>query len=129
MQLQNCVFTNFNLQILSSKSNLRSSFTNLFNFSFQKLVEKVRNYIKEVWLMFKKWVLRLDFEKVKAVYCSVKSSWKHYLKLILQNEPSKLRFSKLQSSNSIFSVQSPLFFYQLVQLQVFKNLLKKFTIT
>ena len=28
--------TSFNLQILSSKSNLRSSFTNLFNFKFSK---------------------------------------------------------------------------------------------
>ena len=37
---------------------------------------------------------------------------------------SKLNFSKLQSSNSIFYIKSPLFFYQLVQLQVFKNLLK-----
>ena len=36
MQLQNCVFPNFNLQILSSESNLRSSFTNLFNFKFSK---------------------------------------------------------------------------------------------
>ena len=36
MQLQNCVFPNFNLQILSSKSNLRSSFANLFNFKFSK---------------------------------------------------------------------------------------------
>ena len=31
--------------------------------SFQKLVEKVRNYIKEVWLIFKKWVWRVDFER------------------------------------------------------------------
>ena len=36
MQLQNCVFPNFHLQILSSKSNLRSSFANLFNFKFSK---------------------------------------------------------------------------------------------
>ena len=33
MQLQNCVFPNFNLQILSSKSSLRSSFANLFMLS------------------------------------------------------------------------------------------------
>ena len=46
-------------------------------------------------------------------------------KFILQNAASKLRVSKLQSSNSIFYIQSPLFFCQLVQLQVFKNLLKK----
>ena len=32
----NCVFPNSNLQILSSKSNLRSSFANLFNFKFSK---------------------------------------------------------------------------------------------
>ena len=38
MQLQNCVFPNFNLQILSSTgmSNFRSSFANLFNFKFTK---------------------------------------------------------------------------------------------
>ena len=55
MQLQNCVFPNFNLQILSSKSNLRSSFTDLFNFKFSKtcwkspkltLGRKVRRYTK-----------------------------------------------------------------------------------
>jgi hypothetical protein len=45
--------------------------------SFQKLVEKVRNYIKEVWLIFKKWVWRVDFErffleKKKKVFCLVK---------------------------------------------------------
>ena len=46
MQLQNCIFPNFNLQILFSKSNLRSSFANLSNFKFSKLIEKVQNYIK-----------------------------------------------------------------------------------
>ena len=35
--------------------------------SFQKLVEKVRNYIKEVWLIFKKWVWRVDFERLFLV--------------------------------------------------------------
>ena len=45
--------------------------------SFQKLVEKVRNYIKEVWLIFKKWVWRVDFErfffwKKKEVFCLIK---------------------------------------------------------
>ena len=43
--------------------------------SFQKLVEKVRNYIKEVWLIFKKWVWRVDFERFffeKKVFCLVK---------------------------------------------------------
>ena len=63
IQLQICVFPNFNLQILSSKSNLRSSFTNLFNFKFSKTCWKVRNYIKEAWLIFKKWVWRVDFER------------------------------------------------------------------
>ena len=44
--------------------------------SFQKLVEKVRYYIKEVWLIFKKWVWRVDFERFlflkKKVFCFVK---------------------------------------------------------
>ena len=46
-------------------------------------------------------------------------------KFILQNAASKLRFSKLQSSNSIFWVQSPLFFYQLVQLKFSKTRWKR----
>ena len=46
MQLQNCVFPNFNLQIiLSSKSNFRSSFASLFNFKFSKTCWK------EAWLI------------------------------------------------------------------------------
>ena len=45
--------------------------------------------------------------------------------IILRNAVSKLRFPKLQSSNSIFWVQSLLLFYQLVQFQLFKNLLNK----
>ena len=58
----------------------------------------------------KKW--KLAFQN-----CKLSNS---FFKMQLQN----CEFSKLQSSNSIFWVQSPLFFYQLVQLQVFKNLLK-----
>ena len=69
-------------QIHSSKCNFKTAFfqTSIFKFyllspisalllptcstsSFQKLVEKVRNYIKEVWLIFKKWVWRVDFER------------------------------------------------------------------
>ena len=30
-------------------------------------VEKVRNYIKEVWLILKKWVWRVDFERFLSV--------------------------------------------------------------
>ena len=41
--------------------------------SFQKLVEKVQNYIKEVWLILKKWVWRVDFERFFfKVLCLVK---------------------------------------------------------
>ena len=41
--------------------------------SFQKLVERVRNYIKEVWLIFKKWVWRVDFERFfLSEFCLVK---------------------------------------------------------
>ena len=69
-------------QIHSSKCSFKFAFfqTSIFKFyllspisalllptcstsSFQKLVEKVRNYIKEVWLIFKKWVWRVDFER------------------------------------------------------------------
>ena len=39
--------------------------------SFQKHVEKVQNYIKEVWLILKKWVWRVDFE-LKKMFCFVK---------------------------------------------------------
>ena len=83
-------------QIHSSKCSFKTAFfqTSIFKFyllspisalllptcstsSFQKLVEKVRNYIKEVWLIFKKWVWRVDFErfffwKKKEVFCPVK---------------------------------------------------------
>ena len=41
--------------------------------SFQKLVEKVRNYIKEVWLIFKKWVWRVDFERFSFFFNKQKS--------------------------------------------------------
>ena len=63
-KLENCVFPNSNLQILSSKSNLRSSFANLFNFKFSKTCWKSpKLYIKEFWLILKKWVWRVDFER------------------------------------------------------------------
>ena len=58
MQLQICVFPNFNLQIVSSKSNLRSPFANLFNFKFSKTCWKIQNYIQQFWL-----ILKNDFEK------------------------------------------------------------------
>ena len=54
MQLQNCVFPNFNLQILSSKSNLRSSFTNLFNFKFSKTCWKSPKLYKRSLTHFQK---------------------------------------------------------------------------
>ena len=54
MQLQNCVFPNFNLQILSSKSNLRSSFTNLFNFKFSKTCWKSPKLYKRSLTNFQK---------------------------------------------------------------------------
>ena len=69
-------------QIHSSKCSFKTAFfqTSIFKFyllspisalllptcstsSFQKLVEKVRNYIKEVWLIFKKWFWLVDFER------------------------------------------------------------------
>ena len=54
MQLQNCVYPNFNLQILSSKSNLRSSFTNLFNFKFSKTCWKSPKLYKRSLTHFEK---------------------------------------------------------------------------
>ena len=85
----------FKFILQNAASKLRSFQTSIFKFyllspisalllptcstlSFQKLVEKVRNYIKEVWLIFKKWVWRGDFErffflkKKKKVFCVVK---------------------------------------------------------
>ena len=79
-------------QIHSSKCSFKTAFfqTSIFKFylpisalllpncstsSFQKLVEKVQNYVKEVWLIFKKWVWRVDFERFfwqKKVFCLVK---------------------------------------------------------
>ena len=75
-------FKSTSFQIHSSKCSFKTAFfqTSIFKFyllspisalllptcstsSFQKLVEKVRNYIKEVWLIFKKWVWRVDFER------------------------------------------------------------------
>ena len=68
MQLQNCVFPNFNLQILSSKSNLRSSFTNLFNFKFSKTCWKSPKLYKRSLTHFQKmslarWFWAFFFEK------------------------------------------------------------------
>ena len=51
---QNALFPNFNLQILSSKSNLRSFFLQTCSTSsFQKLVEKVSNHMNEYCLILK----------------------------------------------------------------------------
>ena len=76
MQLQNCVFPNFNLQILSSKSNLRSSFTNLFNFKFSKTCWKSPKLYKRSLTHFQKmslarWFWAFFFWK-KKVFCLVK---------------------------------------------------------
>ena len=70
--------------------------------------------------VFPTWAPLPNLKEMKASLSKIQA-----FKFILQNAASKMRFSKLQSSNSIFKVQSPLFFYQLVQLQVFKTLLKK----
>ena len=75
MQLQNCVFPNFNFQILSSKSNLRSSFTNLFNFKFSKTCWKSPKLYKRSLTHFQKmslarWFWAFFFEK--KVFCLVK---------------------------------------------------------
>ena len=50
----NCVFPNSNLQILSSKSNLRSSFANLFNFKFSKTCWKSPKLNKGILAHFEK---------------------------------------------------------------------------
>ena len=54
LQLHNCVFPNFNLQIQSSKSNLRSSFANLFNFKFSKTCWKSPKLYKRILAHFEK---------------------------------------------------------------------------
>ena len=76
MQLQNCVFPNFNLQILSSKSNLRSSFTNLFNFKFSKTCWKSPKLYKRSLTHFQKMSLARWFWAFflfeKKVFCHVK---------------------------------------------------------
>ena len=77
MQLQNCVFPNFDLQILSSKSNLRSSFTNLFNFKFSKTCWKSPKLYKRSLTHFQKmslarWFWAFFFFEKKKVFCLVK---------------------------------------------------------
>ena len=77
MQLQNCVFPNFNLQILSSKSNLRSSFANLFNFKFSKTCWKSPKLNKGILAHFEKmslarWFWAFFFFWKKRVFCLVK---------------------------------------------------------
>ena len=67
---ENCVFPNSNLQILSSKSNLRSSFTNLFNFKFSKTCWKSPKLYKRSLTHFQKmslarWFWAFFFEKKK----------------------------------------------------------------
>ena len=70
------LFPNFNLQILSSKSNLRSSFTNLFNFKFSKTCWKSPKLYKRSLTHFEKMSLAhwfwafLFFWKTK-VFCLV----------------------------------------------------------
>ena len=78
MQLQKCVFPNFNLKILSSKPNLRSSFTNLFNFKFSKTCWKSPKVYKRSLTHFQKmslarwvWACFFFFLK-KKVFCIVK---------------------------------------------------------
>ena len=48
------LFPNFNLQIISSKSNLRSFFTNLFNFKFSKTCWKTPKLYKRSLTHFQK---------------------------------------------------------------------------
>ena len=63
MQLQNCGFPNFNLQILSSKSNLHSSFTNLFK------LRKSENSIG--WKRFGSFIsLHLAYWRKSVCFCS-----------------------------------------------------------
>ena len=75
MQFQTTAFfPNFNLQILSSKSNLRSSFTNLFNFKFSKTCWKIPKWYKRSLTSFSKnefGALILSVLK-KKVFCLVK---------------------------------------------------------
>ena len=66
----NCVFPNSNLQILSSKSNLRSSFVNLLNFKFSKTCWKSPKLNKGILAHFVKmslarwfWAFFFFFEK------------------------------------------------------------------
>ena len=73
----NCVFPNSNLQILSSKSNLRSSFANLFNFKFSKTCWKSPKLNKGILAHFEKmslarWFWAFFFFWKKRVFCLVK---------------------------------------------------------
>ena len=71
------LFPNFNLQILSSKSNLRSSFTNLFNFKFSKTCWKSPKLYKRSLTHFQKmslarwfWAFFFLFENKKKCFAS-----------------------------------------------------------
>ena len=83
-KLENCVFPNCNLQILSSKSNLRSSFANLFNFKFSKTCWKSPKLYKGILDHFEKmslarWFWAFFFFWKKRVFCLVKwakTNWK-----------------------------------------------------
>ena len=71
----NCVFPNSNLQILSSKSNLRSSFANLFNFKFSKTCWKSPKLNKGILAHFEKMSLARWFWAFfffLRVFCLVK---------------------------------------------------------
>ena len=76
-KLENCVFPNSNLQIVSSKSNLRSSFANLFNFKFSKTCWKTPKSNKGILAHFERmslarWFWAFFFFWKKKVFCLVK---------------------------------------------------------
>ena len=97
MQLQNCVFPNFNLQILSSKSNLRSSFTNLFNFKFSKTCWKSPKLYKKCLTNFE------EMRLAAFVFFYLRGKWllqKHAFHKWQRNKDSAGKRSKIVESKS-----------------------------
>ena len=96
MQLQNCAFS----KLQSSKSNLRSSFANLFNIIFSKTCWKSPKLYQRILAHFEK---KNDFFVWKKVFCIVKWAKTNACSSTSMIKANKIAksFPNFESDNSI----------------------------